>query len=170
MNEVDWIIVIVLGFSALVSLLRGFVKEALSLLTWVAAFVVSIALGPRLAVLLAGWFGNEVLRLVIAFLALFLCTLLVGGLVNSLIVSLVAKAGLSPIDRLLGTAFGLLRGSIVVLAVVMLLPMVIAVEEQEWWRESLLLPHFISMEGWAAETFGEVNEWRASLLRGLPAS
>lgn len=164
MSEVDWIIALVLGFSALISLLRGFVKEALSLLTWVAAFIVAVSLGPRLAHLLSEWFSNDTLRLIVAFLGLFLGTLLVGGMLNSLIVSLIAKIGLSPVDRLLGSVFGVLRGSILILAVLIILPMFVAVEEHGWWQESVLIPQFMSMEGWAKETFSDINQWRASLL------
>lgn len=164
MNEIDWIIVIVLGFSAIISLIRGFVKEALSLLMWVVAFIVAVSLSPRLEHLLAGWFGHETLRILVAFIGLFAATLIVGGLVNSLIVSLVAKAGLSPIDRLLGTVFGLLRGGILVLAVLLIIPLFIDVSDQQWWNDSALVPHFMKLEGWAKETFGSIAQWRYALI------
>ncbi|MBT8148925.1 MAG: CvpA family protein [Pseudomonadales bacterium] len=163
MNELDGIILLVLGFSAMVSLLRGFVKEALSLLIWFVAFAVAVALSPRLGYMLSGWFAHETLRLIGAFIILFLGTLIVGGLVNQLIISLVSKAGLGPLDRLLGTVFGLLRGAIIVLACLLVVPKVISVEEQRWWQESRLVPKFLMLEGWAVQTFSNMADWRAKM-------
>lgn len=159
-NELDLTILIILGFSALVSLLRGFVKEALSLLIWVVAFTVAIALSPQLGVYLADWFAHETLRVISAFIILFVGTLIVGGLVNKVIVSLVSKAGLGPIDRMLGTVFGLLRGAIVVLACLMIIPNIITVEDQDWWTQSQLVPKFLMLEDWAIQTFGDMSHWR----------
>lgn len=164
MSEVDWIIVIILGFSGVISLLRGFVKEALSLLMWVIAFVVAVSLSPKLEYLLAGWFANGTLRIIVAFIGLFVATLIVGGLINSLLTKLVARAGLGPLDRLLGSVFGILRGGILILAVLIIIPLFIDVSGQGWWTDSTLIPHFMKLEGWAKETFGSIAEWRYSLI------
>lgn len=164
MNEIDWIIAGVLGFSGLVSLLRGFVKEALSLILWVVALVLAISLSPRLSYLLSDWLAHETLRMIAAFLLLFVGTLIVGGLVNQLIASLVSKAGLGPLDRLLGMGFGILRGAIIVLACLIVVPPIIAVEEQPWWGESVLIPQFLLLEDWALQTFGDLARWRYKLL------
>ena len=165
MNELDGIILVVVGFSALVSLLRGFVKEALSLLIWFVAFAVAVALSPRLGFMLSGWFAHETLRLIGAFIILFIGTLIVGGLVNQLIISLVSKAGLGPLDRLLGTIFGALRGAIIVLVCLLVAPKIVAVENQGWWQESRLVPKFLLLEDWAVQTFSNVADWRAKMLQ-----
>ena len=166
MNELDGLILIVLGFSGLISLLRGFVKEALSLLIWFVAFAVAVALGPRLGHMLSAWFAHETLRTIGAFIILFIGTLIVGGLVNQLIISLVSKAGLGPIDRLLGMAFGALRGAILVLACLVIIPKIISVEDQVWWQESQLVPKFLMLEDWAIQTFGNVADWRSRAVPG----
>ena len=84
MNGADWIIVAVLSASGLLSLWRGFVKEAISLVVWIAAFGIGIAFSPKLSVLLAGSIDsleNDSLRLILAFILLFIGTLIVGGLI-----------------------------------------------------------------------------------------
>ncbi len=170
MNELDGIILILLGFSGLVSLLRGFVKEALSLIIWFVAFAVAIALSPRLGVFLADWFAHETLRMIGAFILLFVGTLIVGGLVNQLIISLVSKAGLGPLDRLFGMVFGVLRGAIIVLVCLIVIPPIISVEEQSWWRESRLVPKFLMLEDWAVQTFSDMAHWRKKVLTESPGS
>ncbi|MGB5324357.1 MAG: CvpA family protein [Pseudomonadales bacterium] len=164
MNQLDILILIVLGFSGIVSLLRGFVKEALSLLIWFVAFAVAVALGPRFAHLLSGWFAHETLRLVASFIVLFVGTLIVGGLVNQLIISLVSKAGLGPLDRVLGMVFGVLRGAIIVLVLLMIFPPLLALDSQAWWRDSLLVPKFLMLEDWALQTFSDIAQWRTKIL------
>ena len=165
MTDIDWLIIAVLAISALVSLWRGFVKEAMSLLGWIVAFVLAMRLSPALSSLMQNWIGNDMLRLMAAVLLLFVGTLLVFGLVNHLVVSLLKRAGLGPIDRMLGTVFGVLRGAIFVLVCLIVLPMIIGVEEQEWWQQSVLIPQFLMLEDWAIATFGDIAAWRKDLLQ-----
>ena len=68
MTPVDGLIVAVIGLSAVVSLWRGFVKEAISLLSWIAAFAVAIAMTPQLSQLLAETISTAALRMLLAFL------------------------------------------------------------------------------------------------------
>src|SRR5690554_7501533 len=71
MAIIDWVILAVLAVSVLISLKRGFVKEALSLVTWVVAFIVARMFSGNLATLLAGTVDTESLRWIIAFTILF---------------------------------------------------------------------------------------------------
>ena len=152
-NWADWTIVAILGISCLVSLLRGFVREALSLISWLAASFVAVTYHESLAALLARWVDTPSIRAVLAYAALFAGTLLLGTLINYLIGSLLRSAGLSGFDRILGLVFGLARGLLIVLAIVMLLPMALPVNQDLWWRQSRLIPHFEVMDGWARATF-----------------
>ncbi|MET0379062.1 MAG: CvpA family protein [Spongiibacteraceae bacterium] len=155
MNWADWTIVAILGISCLISLMRGFVREALSLIAWLAASFVAIAYHQPLADVFARWIETPSIRDLLAYLALFIGTLLVGTLINSLIGSMLKASGLTGFDRVLGLVFGAARGLLIVLALVILLPMVIPVNQDPWWRQSSLIPHFEIMEGWALETFSE---------------
>ena len=145
---VDWAIVAIIAVSALISLTRGFVKEALSLLTWIIAGLVAWLFGGALAELLVPYIETPSLRVIAACSILFVMTLLLGGLVNYLISQLVKATGLSGTDRFLGMVFGAARGALLVVVAVGLLSLA-PVEADAWWRESLVIPHFLLVADWS---------------------
>ena len=145
---VDWAIVAIIVVSALISLTRGFVKEALSLLTWVIAGLVAWLFGGALAELLAPYIETPSLRVIAACSILFVMTLLLGGLINYLIGQLVIATGLSGTDRFLGMVFGAARGALLVVVAVGLLSLA-PVEADTWWRESVVIPHFLLVADWS---------------------
>jgi len=145
---VDWAIVAIIAVSALISLTRGFVKEALSLLTWVIAGLVAWLFGGALAELLVPYIETPSLRVIAACSILFVMTLLLGGLVNYLISQLVKATGLSGTDRFLGMVFGAARGALLVVVAVGLLSLA-PVEADVWWRESVVIPHFLLVADWS---------------------
>lgn len=164
MNGADWIIVAILSASGLLSLWRGLVKEAISLVIWVAAFGIGIAFSPKLSALLASSVENDSLRLILSFILLLVGTLLVGGLINRILASLLKVAGLSGTDRLLGMVFGIFRGAIVILACLIIVPPLVAIDQELWWRESMLIPRFLMLEDWALQAFSDVSEWRHDVI------
>jgi membrane protein required for colicin V production len=120
-NAVDWTIISVLSLSILLSLWRGFVREAISLAGWIAAFVLANMFVGQVADLLAPWIANVTGRYVAAFALLLAGTLVVSGILARLGAQVVKATGLTVFDRLLGTAFGLARGLIIVLVGIYLL-------------------------------------------------
>jgi len=154
-NWVDWSILAVLGFSTLLSLKRGFVREALSLLAWVAAFLVSTGFSARLAARLVDLIGNDSLRYAAAYVLLFAATLMLGSFVNALMARLIRLTGLSGADRLMGTAFGFARGLVVLLVLLFVLRAVVPTEDRDFLRESRLMPHLEVVEAWARRNFAD---------------
>ncbi len=147
MNWADWGIVGVVVLSSLISLKRGFVKEALSLLIWVAAFVVATWFSPAFMPYLEPYISVPSLRQMAAFAILFICALILGGAVNYLLSSLVKATGLSGTDRMLGVLFGFARGFLIVLVLVLYLPKIVPLVNQDgWWQQSALIPHFVDLE------------------------
>lgn len=145
---IDWAIIAIIAVSALISLARGFVKEALSLLTWVVAGLVAWLFGGALAGHLSSYIETPSIRVIVACSILFILTLLLGGLINYLIGQLVRVTGLSGTDRFLGMIFGAARGALLIVVAVGLLSLA-PVEGDVWWRQSELIPHFLLVADWS---------------------
>jgi membrane protein required for colicin V production len=135
----DYIVLFILISSVIISTLRGLVKEILSLIGWVAAFVVANAFGAKLAPMLPSVIPGESLRLIVAFIALFLGVRVLMGLLALAIGALIEATGLSLADRGLGGLFGLGRGIVIVLAGVILCGMT-SIPHQDFWKNALLSP------------------------------
>jgi len=154
---IDWVIISIIGLSTLISLWRGFVKEAMSLVIWIGAFIIARTFHPNMQALLASTVETPTVRLVAAFAILFLGTLVVGALVNNALAQLIKATGLSATDRVLGTFFGLARGVIVVVVALALLRMT-PVTEDTWWQESVTVDEFGKVEAWSRNVFGDELE------------
>ncbi|SCZ63734.1 CvpA family protein [Thiohalomonas denitrificans] len=147
MNWADYSILAIIALSLLISLVRGFTKEALSLAGWLVAFWVALTFANNLEPLLQPYIEVPSVRLSVAFAVLFLVTLLLATLVNFMAVQLVRKTGLSGTDRFIGAFFGIARGVVVVLALVILAGLT-ALPEDPWWSASLLIPYFQETAIW----------------------
>ncbi len=144
---VDYVILGIIGLSSLVSLLRGFMREAFSLAAWILAFWISWTFFRDLAVHLEQWFTVPSVRLGAAFAILFLVTLILGAMVNYLVGQLVEKTGLTGTDRMIGIFFGAARGALLV-AVMVLLAGLTPVPNDPWWQQSLLIKYFQDLALW----------------------
>lgn len=145
---VDWAIIAVIVISGLISLKRGFVREALSLVIWIVAGAIAWLFGGALAVHLVDYIETPSARIIVACAILFVATLLVGAVASFLIGQLVRATGLTGTDRLLGMVFGIARGALLVVVLVGLLSLA-PVQHDSWWRESSLVPHFLIVADWS---------------------
>lgn len=142
--ELNWADLAVIGIillSTLISLIRGFIKEAVSLATWVLAVWVVLKFSPLVASYLVELTDVPTMRLGGAALILFICTLILGAIVNYIIGQLVEKTGFSGTDRTLGAVFGVLRGVLVV-ALVVFMAGLTPFPQDSWWKQSYFLPIF----------------------------
>ncbi len=155
----DYIIIGIIVFSILVSFFRGFVREVMSLASWVVAFIVASQFYPYLANLLTQ-IESLYIRNATAIGILFVATLIVGGVVNYTIGQLVDKTGLTGTDRVLGGCFGLLRGVLIVAALLFFGDSFTEFDKSEMWKESLLIPHF----GFIVEWFFQQLQASSSFL------
>ncbi|WP_394181512.1 CvpA family protein [Marinomonas posidonica] len=158
MATVDWLIIAVVVMSSLLSLKRGFVKEVLSLLTWVIAFVVAVKFSDQMQSLLVEQVQNDQIRYIVAFISLFVASLVVGALVSFLLGSLIQVTGLSSTDRVMGMLFGFARGSLIVVAFVSLLSLSPAIQETDFWKTSQLIPQLGQLNDWTRDMLGKSSE------------
>ncbi|MFS2033951.1 CvpA family protein [Polaromonas sp. CT11-55] len=135
MAAVDWIFGGVLVFSMLLGAWRGLVYEVLSVLGWVVSFFVAQWFAPDLAARLPVQSAADPVRYAAAFVLIFIAAVFAAGLLAFLIKKLVAAVGLAPVDRVLGAAFGVLRGVVLLLAATVVIDMT-ALKTSDWWRES----------------------------------
>ena len=164
MNWADWMILAILLVSSVISIYRAFVKEALSLAVWVIAIFIAMWFDDRLASLLEGISDTPSVVHSLSFALLFIGTLVVGAMVNYLISQLVKMTGLSGTDRLLGMLFGMARGLVVVMALLIWLPHFLPVKQDPWWQESKLIPQFLAFEGWSKRLGDDVSGWFSQLF------
>ncbi len=149
----DYVILVICGLSSMLSLWRGFVKEAISLGAWVTAFGVTgnfySDLCPKLT-----FVDDAMVRTILAMVILFVISLLVVGLCGNVLRALISKAGLTGTDRLLGVAFGAVRGILIVCALLALLQILFKLhlftflQDEIWWQQSLFIPELQKIVSW----------------------
>ena len=145
MTGIDVVIAILILLSAVIGLVRGLIREVLSLGVWAAALLLSLAFSPQVAELLVPLISTASLRYVAGFACVFIGTLIVGGIVGSLMSRLVDGTGMTGTDRFLGFVFGGARG--VLVCIVALIAMRPFGEYEPWWENSLMVPQLMAFEG-----------------------
>lgn len=158
---VDWLVIGIVSVSTFASLIRGFVKEAISLATWIAAFILARSLQPNMDLLLEPYIVSPLLRAVAAFGVLFVGVLVIGGIIASLIGKLIAITGLSFFDRAMGSVFGFARGVIIVVVMIAMVN-VTPMSQQDAWKNSWLIQEFSKIERWTALMLGGYFDLPAS--------
>ena len=139
MTGIDWILLGVLVFSAMVGLWRGLMFELLSLLGWIAAFFLAQWLAPTVGVHLPLKGLSDSVRYASSFALTFILAVMLAGLLAALVRKLVSVVGLRPVDRVLGAAFGGLRGIVILLAVAVVVDLT-PLKRTEAWQQSAGAP------------------------------
>ncbi len=143
----DIAILAVILISALISLVRGFVKESISLATWLIAGFITLSYYLVLADLLLPYIESPTLSQAAAFIILFITTLIVGAIINFMVSQLVSKTGLSGTDKMLGVIFGAARG-ILIVSMIVLFAGLTPMPEEPWWKESIMVDQFLNVAVW----------------------
>jgi len=137
MTVLDYVVIAILGLSILLSVIRGLVREVLALLAWVVAFLAANFFAGPLATLLPDGISSAEVRLLVGFGTAFVVVLLSMSLLAMFASRLVKSAGLGVEDRVLGSVFGLARGMLVVLVLVLLAGLT-SLPKQPVWRDAVL--------------------------------
>lgn len=155
---IDYVILGVIAVSVLVAFFRGFVREAVGLSVWILAFWAAFQLAPVMETWLSPWMDARFMRWIVIFAIVFIAVLILGAVANYFLGKLVSETGFAGTDRMLGAIFGVLRG-VLLLVFMVLLAGLTAIPEYDWWQDSLMIDQLeqgaLWVSDWLPEGIGE---------------
>lgn len=143
MNGIDYSILTLVGFFLLFGILRGFIREAISIATWILALSVAVYFSPLLADKAVKYIHTPELRLELSFVGLWLVVLLLGAWFNATVGKAMSPEGVSLINRLAGAVLGGIRG-VFITGLLLLIGTTESVHlnTSSAWQEAKLIPYF----------------------------
>lgn len=132
MTSFDYAVLTIIGLSVIFSVMRGMVREVLAILGWLAAFYVARTYTNQLLPMMPADIPSESLRVLAAFLVLFLATLLLASLLGIALSAIISKIGLGWLNRMLGALFGIVRGLVIVCILVFLAGLTELPKDARW--------------------------------------
>ncbi|WP_028358057.1 CvpA family protein [Brackiella oedipodis] len=139
MTIFDFIVLGIIAASGLLGLFRGFFKEVISLVAFILSFMGALRWGPWLMPSLGQWLTHPLVNMAVSYVVVFFVVLLVIGLVNRLLATFLKATGLTPADKGLGFFFGIMRGVIIVLILVMIAGFT-HLPQEPWWQTAQFSP------------------------------
>ena len=161
MNLTDYLVIAAIVASAIVGAVRGFLREAVAFAAWVIALFLAWHFSDLIAPHLGGLMSDSEVRPWAARVIIVLLVLLLGAGVAAALAHFVRLSIFSGMDRFLGFAFGLLRG-FVLLGVFVILGQLLRLQEEHWWRHSMLIPYGESIANGLRMLVGEERVRRAA--------
>ena len=154
MNTIDLVVIGVVIISVILAFFRGFVREFLSLSTWVIAIWLGLTLCQTLSDMMSGMISHAQARTALAFFIIFIVVMVIGTIVGYLVSTLIKATPLSGIDRLLGMIFGFVRGVILV-ALVIVGGQYTEMDQNKSWQQSQFLKQIQPLANWLSGFFPE---------------
>ena len=151
-TSVDVIIVVLVVLSAIFGFSRGLIKELISLLSWIGAFILAIFVSPKLANWLDPLWAGETMRLIFSFATIFVGVLIVSSFIQFVIGRFLNLVGLGGLDRFLGLVFGLARG--LVISTILLVLLRELLPANTWSLNSKISHHLLVYEDLVVDLFG----------------
>jgi membrane protein required for colicin V production len=161
MNSTDYVVIVAVVLSAVMGVARGFLREAVALGAWVIALFLAWHFSDLIAPHLGGLLSDSEVRPWAARVIIVALVLLLGALVGAMLGHFVRLSIFSGLDRLLGFAFGVLRG-FVLLGVFVILGQLLRLQDEPWWRHSVLIPYGESVANGLRTLVGEERVRHAS--------
>src|SRR5688572_19224944 len=156
MNGADYLILGVLVLSMLLGMIRGFVREAVGVISWLGGLWLAWRYAHVLEPFLAGRVGDPPVSTWAARTLIVLGVLVIGWIIAGILGYMLRHSGLSiALDRLLGLVTGFVRGAVVV-AVFVLLGQFVQLTQTSWWKSSRLMPYASEAAGWL-QSFAETG-------------
>ncbi|MDP3086661.1 MAG: CvpA family protein [Methylotenera sp.] len=158
MTIFDYIVLIIIGLSVILSVMRGMIREVLAIVGLVAAFYVGVTYTNQLLPMMPIDIPNDALRILAAFLVLFLATLLLATLLGIALSAIFKKAGLGWLNRFLGALFGVARGLLIVCVIVFLAGLTDIPKDSRWRNAMFSAPIealVLSLLPWVPESIAK---------------
>jgi membrane protein required for colicin V production len=137
MTALDYGVIGIVAISMLLGLWRGVVTEVVALAAWGIGIFAAVDYGKMVGQAIYSGFADPLVQTLAGCATVFFAILLAMALLGMVVRSMVKALGLSLSDRLLGGAFGLLRGLLMVLVLVGLAGMT-GIPQQPWWKGAVL--------------------------------
>ena len=158
MTAFDLIVIGIVGLSTVFAFWRGLIRVVMSLAALVAAVLVAIHFSPSVANMLPLLSDNPVTRYLAAFALIFIVVALIGALLGWMLSRAIRAIGLGFVDRLLGAVFGVARG-VLIIVIVVLLAGLTTLPRQEWWQNALFAPPLViaalSLRPWLPQALAQ---------------
>ena len=154
MNVTDYLVIVAVAISAIVGAMRGFLREAVALVTWIVALFIAWHFADLIEPHLGGLLAGSYVKPWAARVIIVLLVLLLGAAIGAMLNHFVRLSIFSGMDRFLGLVFGLLRG-VVLLGVFVILGQLLRLEGEKWWTRSLLVPYGETMANGLRALVGE---------------
>ncbi len=170
MQLIDIILLVIIAIPALAGVFYGFLNILFSLMAWAVASGVAVKFTSSFAPMLAPYIETTSIRTALAFIALFIVSLMIFSTLGYFIVKLLGRSGLTATDRMLGFLFGIgLGGAIVTLAV--FFAGFTAFPQEPWWQDSRLIRPFQTVCVWGQqylpESMAEHHGYKTSISSSL---
>lgn len=154
MNFFDYVLITIVGLSMVLSLWRGFVRESISLIGLVLAFLIAGRFSGDVGGYLGQWITQNNLANIAAFILIFVLIMFIVGMIGFIMRKLVDMAALTATDRTLGIFFGAARGFLLI-GVAFLIYTAYAKPDQPWMTKSLISPYAIQLSQLIGKTIPE---------------
>lgn len=154
MNFFDYILIGIVGLSMVLSLWRGFVREIISLIGLIAAFLVASRVSGATGDFLGQWISNDTVADISGFALVFVIIMVLVGIIGAIIRKLVDMADLTATDRTLGVFFGMARG-VLLIALCFLIYTSYSKPDKPWMKQSLLVPYVLSLSDFLGKAIPE---------------
>ncbi len=164
MTAVDVLILVVLLGSTVIGALRGFVREAVSVVFWILAVWGAWQFGPTIEPHLGGLLADPSIAPWVGRLVILVLILVIGWVAGMLLSYFTRSIGLGPLDRVIGVLFGIVRGMVLV-GLMIIGGELLHLNQEEWWGRSKLVPYGETMGDWLRAMVGEKGEPWAKLER-----
>lgn len=163
----DLIAVTIVGICLVVGLFRGAIDEIFSLIGWIIAFILANTFAKDIADAMSGVIHKAEVRLIVAYLILFMGTLVLVSLIKLMLSEFMKAIGLGSVDKILGGVVGFAKGTVIVMIIVIACGMMTSLPKKEYWKHSVSAKWFETMamaaKPWLPHDLAKKINFRSSM-------